>query len=92
MLRGHVQCLQQPSAAFLRDAIGEVLAVSLQVAAAWNGDISPQRLCQLEESYVRHHQYVASVLATDAAHSMLPSGQCCSVLWPFYSLLRSLLA
>ena len=68
------QCLQQQSAAFLRDALTEVLAVSLEVASAWTKGITSQRLCQLEESYVRYHQYVASVLGTDAAHSMLPFG------------------
>lgn len=101
----HSQCLQESSAAFLRDAIievmsltfvivdhfhiikekqmlpwfcwNQVLTVSLDVSTAWTGGISSQRLCHLEETYVRHHQYVASVLATDAAHSMLPHGKSC---------------
>lgn len=96
------QCLQQPSAAYLRDAINEVncvvvddfpsqvlrnnnrwsfciifkiLNISSSVVKAWKNGIDSVELIDLEESYARHHLYVASVLATDAAHSTLPHGK-----------------
>ncbi|XP_059353189.1 gamma-tubulin complex component 5-like [Daphnia carinata] len=68
----HKQCLQQPSGAFLRDAINEVLSISREVVIAWKNGLELEKLNQLEENYVRHHQFVAAVLGSDSAHSMLP--------------------
>ena len=45
------------------------------VVSAWNTGISTKQLINLEEKYVQHHQFVAAVLNTDAAHSMLPHGK-----------------
>ncbi|KAI9552524.1 hypothetical protein GHT06_022890 [Daphnia sinensis] len=68
----HKQCLQQPSGAFLRDAINEVLSISREVVIAWKNGLELEKLNKLEENYLRHHQFVAAVLGTDSAHSMLP--------------------
>lgn len=51
-----------------------MLSISIEVASAWMKGIESERLSELEENYVRRHQYVAAVLATNAAHSMLPHG------------------
>ncbi|KZS15294.1 putative Grip128 [Daphnia magna] len=68
----HKQCLQQPSGAFLRDAINEVLSIAREVVIAWKNGLELEKLNKLEENYVRHHQFVAAVLGTDSVHSMLP--------------------
>lgn len=46
----------------------------MEVANAWKDGIESEKLTNLEENYVKHHQFVAAVLETDSAHSMLPLG------------------
>jgi hypothetical protein len=46
----------------------------MEVANAWNVGIGSEKLTKLEENYVKLHQYVAAILGTDSAHSMLPLG------------------
>lgn len=52
----------------------QVLSIALQVVKAWKTGITLQDVTKLEQSYARHHQYVADVLETEMAHEMLPNG------------------
>lgn len=51
-----------------------MLSVSVEISSAWINGIELDRLAKLEECYVRNHQFVAAILATDAVNSMLPNG------------------
>ena len=53
----------------------QILDISLYVSDMWTNDIDSEKLVALEQKFVHHHQYIASLLRTDAAHSMLPQGK-----------------